>query len=170
MANWASTDYVIEGTKDEIQLIFKTIDDFMKERRPSTEGATKDWEGNIINALKNKNTQIDLNTNYLRGFIQYYNLDDDTLLCITAEEAWGATDFRHCLKNIFADINVYFSVEEGTDGVYATNDADGKYFSSRFIIDYSIDGRDDIEYFHNEEDLLQDVAKLIKVGSNNYIF
>lgn len=162
MANWASTDYVIEGTKKEIKLIFDTIDDFMKEKRPSMEGAAKNWEGNIINALKNKNEQIDLNKNYLRGFIQDYNLDDETLLRITAEEAWGATDFRHCLKNIFTDINVFFIVEEFGCEVYATNDADGKYFSSRFLIDYCIDGKDGIEYFYNEEDVLQYAAKKIK--------
>lgn len=33
MANWASTSYCIEGSKEDLKKIFKAIDGFMTEKR-----------------------------------------------------------------------------------------------------------------------------------------
>jgi hypothetical protein len=45
MANWASTSYVIEGSKEDVSKVYKVIDDFMKGRKkPLTETASDGWE------------------------------------------------------------------------------------------------------------------------------
>ena len=164
MANWASTEYVIEGPKDKVQLIFNTIDDFMTGKKPFKEHSCEGWEGNVILELNDKHKPIDFSKSYLRGFFQDYNMDEGNIR-IYAEEAWGATDFRRCLKKLFPDVTIYFKVEENGCEVYATNDSAGKYFSERYLIDYSVDGADDIEYFDELKDALKYAAKIMNVAS-----
>lgn len=52
MANWASTSYVIEGSKEEVNKVYQVIDDFMEGRKqPVQETASDSWEGNIVKTL-----------------------------------------------------------------------------------------------------------------------
>lgn len=155
MANWASVSYRIEGKKEELQELFNLCKAFLsKERPPMEEKAAEDWEGNIILALGMK---IEGGT-YLRGFIQSYELEDG-LLSIEAEEAWGATDFRHLLERHFEDMRVYYIVEEEGDEVYATNDDEGKYFDYNFLLDMCSDDFGDAwEYFKTKENALAFIA------------
>ena len=52
MANWARTDYRIEGNQKDLQEIYNLCKAFDNSERPVMEdGASKDWEGNIILAL-----------------------------------------------------------------------------------------------------------------------
>lgn len=107
MANWASTSYRIEGKQEDLKTLNELINEFMDGKRPVMEdNASKDWEGNVALEL-GENTK----GYYLRGFIQTCELEDD-VLSIEAEEAWGATDFRHILEKHFEGMKVYFIVEE----------------------------------------------------------
>lgn len=91
MANWATTSYRIEGSKSDLKRVFNVIDGFMTaKQKPTSVTTSKDWEGNVVEALGA--TEEQLSKNYLRGFIQEYEMDGDTIR-IEAEEAWGATDF-----------------------------------------------------------------------------
>lgn len=84
MANWASTSYRIEGSKSDLERVYGMIDNFMSERRkPVEENASKEWEGNVVKALGATDEQV--SKNYLRGFIQEYEMDGDTIR-IEAEE------------------------------------------------------------------------------------
>ena len=52
MANWASTSYVIEGSKEDVSKVYQVIDDFMNGRKkPVAETASDSWEGNIVKTL-----------------------------------------------------------------------------------------------------------------------
>ena len=84
MANWASTSYRIEDSKSDLERVYGMIDNFMSERRkPVEENASKEWEGNVVKALGATDEQV--SKNYLRGFIQEYEMDGDTIR-IEAEE------------------------------------------------------------------------------------
>lgn len=158
MANWASTSYAIEGSKEDINKLYAVIDDFMMQRRkPVTDIASIDWEGNICKALGATEEQMN---NYLRGFIQSYEIDGDVLR-IEAEEAWGATDFRHVLAELIPDLTIYYIVEEPGCEVYATNDTDGKYFSDRYNVDAFVNGRYYDEYFSEESEAMKYVAEFL---------
>lgn len=62
MANWASTSYRIEGSKNELERVFNVIDDFMTDKRkPVRENASKEWEGNIVRVLGATNEQMENN-------------------------------------------------------------------------------------------------------------
>lgn len=153
MANWAQTSYRIEGNSEDLQELNDLCKAFLSKERPvMEEGASEEWEGNIILALG-----IDKRSSYLRGFIQECELED-VVLCIEAGEAWGATDFRHLLEGHYEDMKVYYIVEEEGCEVYATNDVEGKYFSYRFAVDSCVEGEDEFEYFKTEAEALQYIA------------
>lgn len=160
MANWASTSYRIEGSKSDLERVFGVIDDFIKGRVASTrEDATADWEGNIVKALGAMDEEID--NNYLRGFIQDYELDGDTIR-IEAEEAWGATDFRHVLGKLMPDLTIYYIVEEAGCEVFATNDTDGKYYPERYLVDAYVKDVDYYEFFETEKQMKSFVSSLLE--------
>ena len=163
MANWASTSYAIEGSKSDLERVFNVIDDFVKGNvKPVEENTSKEWEGNIVTALGATDEQM--KNNYLRGFIQTYEIIDG-VLHLEAEEAWGTTDFRHLLAKLMPVLTIYYIVEECGCEVYATNDCDGKYFTESYYIDICIDGDYFSEYFDTEKQVLAYVAQLLKKES-----
>jgi len=163
MANWASTSYAIEGNKSDLERVSNVINDFVKSNvKPVEANASKEWEGNIVKALGASEEQM--KNNYLRGFIQTYEITDGVLY-IEAEEAWGATDFRHLLAKLMPELTIYYIVEECGCEVYATNDCDGKYFTESYYVDICIDGDYFSEYFDTEKQVLAYVAQLLKKES-----
>lgn len=133
MANMASTSYCIEGSKKDLKRLYKLIDGFMtRKEKPFWEDSAENWLGNVIKALG------------------------------ATEEAWGTTDFRHILKKLMPELTIYYIVEEPGFEVYATNDADGKYFTERFNVDACVDGHDYWEYFQEEKETMDYVASLLK--------
>lgn len=160
MANWASTSYAIEGNKSDLERVSNVINDFVKSNvKPVEANASKKWEGNIVKALGASEEQM--KNNYLRGFIQTYEIIDGVLY-IEAEEAWGATDFRHLLAKLMPKLTIYYIVEECGCEVYATNDCDGKYFTDSYYVDVCIDRDYFSEYFDTEKQVLAYVAQLLK--------
>ena len=106
MANWASTSYRIEGSESDLKKVYDVIDNFVSGRsKPVLEDASTEWEGNIVKALGASDEQ--LKKCYLRGFIEEYELDGDVIR-INAEEAWGATDFRHILGKLMPELTIYY--------------------------------------------------------------
>lgn len=160
MTNWASTSYAIEGNKSDLERVFNVINDFVKSNvKPVEANASKKWEGNIVKALGATDEQM--KNNYLRGFIQTYEIIDG-VLHLEAEEAWGATDFRLLLVKLMPELTIYYIVEECGCEVYATNDCDGKYFTDTYYVDACIDGDYFSDYFNTEEQVLSYVAQLLK--------
>lgn len=156
MANWASTVYRIEGNQKDLQELNNLCKAFMNKERPVLEkGADENWEGNIILALGEE-----IGDKYIRGFIQSCELSDG-LLRISAEEAWGVTDFNLLLEKHYDDMKVYFIVEEEMCEIFATNDAEGKYFNSHSILTSYVDGKYHREEFKNKNEALKYAAKLI---------
>ena len=65
MANWATTSYRIEGSKSDLKRVFNVIDGFMTaKQKPTSVTTSKDWEGNVVEALGA--TEEQLSKNYLR--------------------------------------------------------------------------------------------------------
>jgi hypothetical protein len=105
MANWTSTSYAIEGSKSDLKRVFNVIDGFSKGSiKPVEENASKELEGNIIKALGATDEQM--KSNYLRGFIQTYEIIDG-VLHLETEEAWGTPDFRHLLAKLMPELTIY---------------------------------------------------------------
>ena len=159
MANWASTSYRIEGSESDLKKVYDVIDNFVSGRsKPVLEDASTEWEGNIVKALGASDEQ--LKKCYLRGFIEEYELDGDVIR-INAEEAWGATDFRHILGKLMPELTIYYIVEEAGCDVFATNDIDGKYFPEQYLVDAYVKDADYYEYFETKGQMKDFVSSLI---------
>ena len=159
MANWASTSYRIEGSESDLKKVYDVIDNFVSGKsKPVLEDASTEWEGNIVKALGASDEQ--LKECYLRGFIEEYELDGDVIR-INAEEAWGATDFRHILGKLMPELTIYYIVEEAGCDVFATNDIDGKYFPEQYLVDAYVKDADFYEYFETKEQMKDFVSSLI---------
>ncbi|MBW4834756.1 MULTISPECIES: hypothetical protein [Prevotellaceae] len=159
MANWASTSYRIEGSESDLKKVYNVIDNFVSGKsKPVLEDASTEWEGNIVKALGASDEQ--LKRSYLRGFIEEYELDGD-VISINAEEAWGATDFRHILGKLMPELTIYYIVEEAGCDVFATNDIDGKYFPERYLVDAYVKDADFYEYFETKGQMKDFVSSLI---------
>lgn len=155
MANWALTNYCIEGKPEDLQQLFNLCEEFCTGKRPPMQkDADNSWEGNIVLALGEE-----IGENYIRGFINEYSLSDGVLR-IDAAEAWGATNFRHILTRHYPGMKVYYIVEEGGDEVFATNDAEGKYFPYRFFLRYEINGDGGTEEFKTRREAMKYIANL----------
>ena len=159
MANWASTSYRIEGSESDLKKVYDVIDNFVSGKsKPVLEDASTEWEGNIVKALGASDEQ--LKKCYLRGFIEEYELDGDVIR-INAEEAWGATDFRHILGKLMPELTIYYIVEEAGCDVFATNDIDGKYFPEQYLVDAYVKDADYYEYFETKGQMKDFVSSLI---------
>lgn len=155
MANWAYTNYVIEGPKEILKKIHEAI-----LHHDIEEGSSDDWEGNVLDTLgiQWERRQPDGSGYYMRGFIQEDTIDFDeteNLLSFDAEEAWGATDFNEVLEKGIPEIKVYYYVEEPDDEVFATNDREGKYFPDRYYVDTCVGGEYASEYFETEDEMYE---------------
>ena len=161
MANWAQTEYKIEGNLKDLQEIYELFCKFDKgERKPFDELTDKEWEGNIVWALGGTTKEL-----YLRGFIQTCELDEEGILSIVASEAWGVTEFRKFLESHYNGMKIYYcSEEEGCD-YFQTNDKEHKYFDYTCMIHSCVDGDEDYEYFKTKEKALEYIADSLKVSS-----
>lgn len=155
MANWALTEYVIEGPKETLRKIYDAI-----EHTENTKEGYK-GESNILKSLNISYTEIKNEYNEsldLRGGILpdslCLSLSGETLK-FAAEEAWGISDLKDALKASFPDIAIYYYVEESNESIYATNDKEGKFFPSRFYVDTCIKGNYQSEYFAKETSMYE---------------
>lgn len=145
MANWATTNYVIEGNPKSLKEIYDAI--LYPDCEPSSD---KSWEGNVLRTIS---PSIDLSKyRYMRGFI-YDDPELSNVLKFSAEEAWGVTDFDDALTDLFDDIKVYWVTEEPGMEVYETNDANGKYFTDRYWVDTALSDIYRSEYFKTEKEV-----------------
>ena len=152
MPNWCSTSYMIEGPHETL----KKINDAILHHEVE-EGSSPEWEGNILKALDIKWKRYDPDFphqrhSYMRGFINEPPSLGENTLEFDAEEAWGVTDFGEVLEENFPDIKVYFIAEEPGMEIYITNDAEGKFFLTRYYVDTCIKNDYQSEYFETKEE------------------
>lgn len=167
MANWALTDYAIEGPKETLQKIYDAIN-----HNSVQEGSSDNWEGNVLNALgitwgphkiKQDGNTVEFSGYYMRGFITKNSVEfKNDVIRFYAEEAWGKTDFSRALENNIPGIKVYWVVEEESEDIYATNDKEGKYFPHRYCVDTCIKDYYRSNYFVKEEEIYKWLSEITK--------
>lgn len=152
MPNWCSASYVIEGDAKEIKQLYELMEGLQGLKMPSVKndfGTT--WLGCLVDALG-----CDWNDVRCRGY--WSNLETDgCLLKFTTETAWGPCNetFELICKK-FPTLRYYYQSEESGMSEYWTNDAEGKYFTDKYIADLCTP--DDIwhkEYFSDKEGLFR---------------
>lgn len=124
MANICTTNYVIEGKKDELDELYRIMKELQEMEQPLVEnnfGPT--WLGCLVKAL-GKNPEDML----CRGIWIELERQDNRLL-MTFETAWTPCyEVTQLMKTIFPSLRIYYKAEEPGCEVYLKNDAEGKYF------------------------------------------
>ena len=161
MANWAITEYEIEGNTESIDKIFDAI-----LHHNVREHSSENWEGNVLDKLGIEFESKE-HPYSMRGFIEDASIISDGNISMCAEEAWGATDFGEVLEKNFPDVKVYWMSEESGCEVYETNDKEGRYFQDRYYVDAYINNNIEDEYFSKKEDAFKYISRITKGKVNN---
>lgn len=156
MANWASVRYRIEGKQEDLQKIYDQYQTLLSKKQSEKGDDKLIWESEITDGLG-----IDSKNSSLRGYILKCKFTDESL-SVEAEEAWVLTDFRHLLESHYKDMNIYYMLEEPCCDVYVTNDAEGKYFPTRIVVDIRIKEVEEHKEFTNKKEALDYVAHTLK--------
>ncbi len=120
----------------------------------------KSWLGNLVTYLGGNSEEINC-----RG--QWFDLQiqEDNTLTFETETAWAEMDeFRHFIESKFEDLKMYYCSEESGNCYYVTNDAEGKYYHYRFVVEVD---DDEIQKFQTEEEAKSYIEELI--GRKLYI-
>ena len=124
MANICTTNYVIEGKKEELDALYQKMKELQEMEQPLVENnLDPTWLGCLVKAL-GKNPEDVL----CRGqWIEVERQDDK--LRMTFERAWTPCyEVTQLMKEKFPSLCFFYKAEEPGCGVYLKNDADGKYF------------------------------------------
>ena len=112
MANICTTNYVIEGEKNELDALYETM--------KSLQGQAL---GQLVKALGKNPDEV-----MCRGEWSDLERQGDTLR-MTFETAWTPCfEVTDLLKEKFPSIRIYYKAVEPDCEVYLKNDAEGKYF------------------------------------------
>ena len=112
MANICTTNYVIEGKREELDALYQK----MKELQGQDLGL-------LVKALGKNPDEMEC-----RGEWTELVREDETLRMIF-ETAWTPCyEVTNLLKSVYPSLRIFYKAEEPGCGVYLKNDAEGKYF------------------------------------------
>ncbi len=112
MANICTTNYVIEGKREELDELYQK----MKELQGQDLGL-------LVKALGKNPDEMEC-----RGEWTELVREDETLRMIF-ETAWTPCyEVTNLLKSVYPSLRIFYKAEEPGNGIYLKNDAKGKYF------------------------------------------
>ena len=112
MANICTTNYVIEGKREELDALYQK----MKELQGQDLGL-------LVKALGKNPDEMEC-----RGEWTELVREDETLRMIF-ETAWTPCyEITNLLKSVYPSLRIFYKAEEPGNGIYLKNDAEGKYF------------------------------------------
>lgn len=144
---------MIDGKRKEVQSLFSKMNNLENRKKPlvgNTFGNT--WLGCLVTKLGG-----DWQIIYCRG--SWSDLDwNGAILRFNTETAWGPMDeVLKFIKSIYPSLEIYYMAEEDGNGVFITNDTEGRYFRDRYRIEYDLD----YEYFSTIEGVYDYISGII---------
>lgn len=143
MPNWCYTSYVIDGKRKEVQSLFSKMNNLENRKRPLVgNDFGKTWLGCLVTKLGGDWQEV-----YCRG--SWSDLDwNGAILRFNTETAWGPmNEVFKLIKETYPSLEIYYQAEEDGNGVFITNDTEGRYFRDRYRIEYDCQ----FEYFTTVE-------------------
>ena len=112
MANICTTNYVIEGKREELDALYQKMEELQGQNL-----------GQLVKALGNNPEEMEC-----RGECTEIIREGDTLRMIF-ETAWTPCyEVTQLMKAVYPSLRIFYKAEEPGCEVYLKNDADGKYF------------------------------------------
>ena len=125
MPNICTTNYVIEGKKEELDALYQKMKELQEMEQPLVENSFgPTWLGCLVKALGKNPEDV-----MCRG--QWIELErQNEKLLMTFETAWTPCyEVTQLMKEKFPSLRIYYKAEEPGCELYLKNDADGKYFA-----------------------------------------
>ena len=121
MPNICTTNYVIEGKKEELDALYQVMANFEVSEQYMIDESN--WLGNLVSALGKDPEDV-----ICRGEWTDLKRENDTLR-VTFETAWTPCyEVIQLMKEMFPSLRIYYQAEELGNGIYTKNDAEGIYF------------------------------------------
>ena len=112
MANICTTNYVIEGKKEELDELYQKMKELQGQNL-----------GQLVKVLGNNPEEMEC-----RGELTELVREGD-ILRMTFETAWTPCyEVTQLMKEKYPSIRIFYKAEEPSCEVYLKNDAEGKYF------------------------------------------
>lgn len=159
MANWCSTDYMFVGATENARRLLADLEQAV---------CADSWLAYVRKALLLESCGMDIPC---RGEVSY--LDDelheysDGLAGVrfSTETAWCACEeLMQRIADKYA-LHPYYYTEEPGMGIFQTNDAEGVYFSARYMVDSESKG---CEYFEDFEDVASVIRKMTGIEVSQF--
>ena len=155
MSNPAFMTVIIEGDKCELNKLYGIMKRLQEREKPLVENGfyyPTRWLGNLVVRLG-----ADWREVYCRGTWNDLELKKDHISFLT-ETAWQPPfELLKLVKERYPKLRIIFEAEGDDWDWYLTNDAEGKYFSSRYVVDME----PDTEYFDTIEEACDRVGNYI---------
>ena len=155
MSNPAFMSVCFEGERRELRSLYGKMKRLQEREKPLVENVffyPKRWLGNLVTRLGADWREVSC-----RGTWSYLELKKSHLYLFT-ETAWQPPfGLLKLIQRCYPSLSFYFEAEGDGWDTYLTNDAEGKYFSSRYIVDCE----PDIEYFDTIEEACNHLSAYI---------
>ena len=152
MSNPAFMSVCFEGEQRELRSLYGKMKRLQERKKPLVENGfyyPTRWLGNLVTRLG-----ADWHEVYCRGTWSDLTLKKNHLYFFT-ETAWRPPfTLLKLIQKVYPSLIFYFEAEGDEWDAYLTNDAEGKYYSNRYIVDCE----PDIEYFDTIEEVCQHFA------------
>lgn len=132
MPNWAYTQYIAVGDKEQLKKLHSVMDELecMKDPGLHENGFGPSWLGNLVIKLGG-----DWEKTYCRGYWDNLLLHDDGTVSFSVESAWDEpNEVREFIEKNFPDIKLYYQCEESGMCIFKTNDDTGRHFPEKYYL------------------------------------
>lgn len=163
MPNWCNVTYAVTGNPDSVKKLYRVVKDLSKRKTPLVPNEFGLlWLGCVITKLGGNWKDI-----YCRGDILNFEYDKkQKILFLYMDAAWSEPkEFRVFLQSILSGLYIYYVAEEFGMEIYETNDREGKYFSSKYLVESD----DELMYFDTFEKLQEYLEPILEKKFHNYI-
>lgn len=163
MPNWCNVTYAVTGNSDSVKKLYRIVKDLSKRKTPLVPndfGLL--WLGCVITKLGGNWKDI-----YCRGDILNFEYDKkQQVLFLYIDAAWSEPqEFRVFLQSVLSGLYIYYVAEESGMEIYETNDREGKYFSSKYLVESD----DESMYFDTFEKLQEYLESIFGTKPHNYM-
>lgn len=158
MPNWSTTDYFVIGSPKEIMDLNKKMEKLENRKKSLVKnGFGNTWLGNLVQYLGGDWEKV-----YCRGEWMCRNYDKErNALTFTTETAWQEmNEWRRFIESCYKTIKILYVTEEPGCGIYQTNNKEGIFFKSKYILDYG----EDVEYFETLNQAIDFIEKLTEIS------
>lgn len=155
MSNYVLMMVVLEGERRELKSLYGKMLRLQNRKEPLVKNGFFNptrWLGNLVVRLGG-----DWHDYHCRGTWDELELSKGTL-CFYTETAWQAPfGVLKLIQQVYPTVRAYFSAEGDDWDAYLTNDAEGRYFPARYVVDME----PDIEYFNTIEEVSQHLLPML---------